>query len=57
MKNRFKDKDYKWTEADFQPKKKTSWMWEVVAYTVLYIVPLSVCYFIVVALSSFIRSL
>ncbi len=57
MKNQFKDKDYKWTEADFQPKKKTSWMWEVVAYTVLYIVPLSVCYFIVVALSSFIRSL
>jgi len=52
-----KDKNYKWTEKDFQPKKKTSIIWEGVAIIVLYILPLSLCCLLVNFLSGLIRSL
>ena len=39
-----KKKDHKWTEEDFQPRKKTSWVWEVLAVLVLYGIPFSIMY-------------
>tara|TARA_R100000935_G_C2803210_1_gene151459 strand:+ start:984 stop:1148 length:165 start_codon:yes stop_codon:yes gene_type:complete len=52
------EKDWKgreYTPQDFEPRKRPSVLLEIIAFTLMYGVPFSICYLIVTGLSSLLQ--